>query len=655
MKVRSIFFLTIGMIFCACSQKTSKEYDLCVYGGTASGVMAAYAAANQGLDVVVIEPSCRIGGMLSGGLGFTDIGNKQVVKGVPLQFFRRLGSHYGCFESWIFEPGVAKELLEEYLDNPRIKVVKGYHFCDAAMDGTSIRSIRVAGGKNNSDTLTFNADWFIDATYEGDLMAGSGVSYRVGREDNSEYGETWNGAQLLHEHQFPDGVDPFVVRGDPDSGLLWGISGNQLPPNGQGDSLIQAYNYRICLTDSLENMIPIARPERYDSTRYELLVRLFEAQPQQEKYFIWSMMPGRKTDVNNYGGFSTDMIGMNHDYAEASWERRQEIIQAHKDYTLGLLYFFAHDARVPERLQTFMQRWGLPKDEYVECGNWTPQLYVRECRRMVGEYVATQADCDGRVIAPDGIAMAAYTMDSHNCQRLVVCKDGKYMVKNEGDAEIRGGLPYPISYGSITPKRTECTNLLVSVCCSASHIAYGSIRMEPVFMCMGQVAGLAVAQADKEGLNSLQEVDVEAVNRIIAEDPYLDGTAPDIIIDDDQAVAEGEWAVLKSTRGYGPTALTGDSGELVYSTTVPTAGRYAVYSYQRLKAPDLNPVSTFAFQDGVQVSVDTREVTVSGQTHGAWHHLRDIELTAGEEFQIKLRPSECRGLVYADAVMLVKK
>lgn len=655
MKKILLFAVALASL-CSCSEK--KEYDLCVYGGTASGVVAAYSAAKMGLDVVVVEPTGRIGGMVTGGLGLTDIGNKQVVKGVALQFFRKLGAKYGTLESWVFEPSAAKEILDGYLDNPHIKVVTGYHFCDAVKEGTKISCIRVAGGENSADTLSFKAKWFIDSSYEGDLMAGAGVSYRTGREDNSEYGETWDGVQLLTGHQFPDNVDPFVEPGKPESGLLWGISEQKLLPDGTGDKLIQSYNYRICLTDSLENMIPIEKPENYDPSRYELLLRLYDAQKDLRglnDYFIWSKMPNRKTDINNRGGFSTDMIGMNYDYVEGSWEKRQEIIKAHKDYTLGLLYFTGNDPRVPEELRTEVAKWGLPKDEYVEFGNWTPQLYIRECRRLVGEYVATQADCENKVIAPEGIAYAAYTMDSHNCQRIVIEKDGKKMVKNEGNAEIHGGLPYPISYKSLTPKREECTNLLVPVCCSASHIAYGSIRMEPVFMCLGQAAGLAVALASQKGIGNIQDVNYELINEIVAKDPYLDGTAPDIIIDDDTAVTTGNWEVFKSTKGYGPSALVGREGSVSYSTVIPATGKYEIYTYQRLKGKDINPISKFTFADGGVVEVDLNNFVAVGQTSSAWHKLADRELKEGETFKVTLTPGEGEGRVFADAILLVRK
>ena len=632
----------------------AKKYDVCVYGGSASGVIAAYSAAQMGLDVAVIEPTERFGGLTTGGLGFTDIGNKQVVKGLALQFYRKLGQHYGTLEQWVFEPSAALDVMEEYLNHPRIHAISGYHLVDAVKEGTDIKSIRVASG---ADTLTFSAPWFIDASYEGDLMAAAGVSYRVGREDNSEYGETWDGVELMDGHQFPDGVDPFVEPGNPDSGLLWGISTQTLLPDGTGDNLVQAYNYRICLTDSLENCIPIEKPENYDPARYELLPRVYAAQPHMREinqYFIWSRMPNHKTDVNNRGAFSTDMIGMNYNYPEGTWEERQEIIKAHKDYTLGLLYFTAHDERIPENIREFVSRWGLPKDEYVENGNWTPQLYIRECRRMVGEYVATQADCDNVRIAPEGIAMAAYTMDSHNCQRIVIQKNGKYMVKNEGNVEIHGGLPYPISYRSLTPKREECTNLLVSVCCSASHIAYGSIRMEPVFMCMGQAAGIATATAFSKGLAKVQDVDYMDIVNVLESDPYMDGSQPDIVLDDAEAVLEGDWESGKCKGSFGPSAVSGLNGAATFSALIPSDGTYKVFSYQHLPREEYAPVTVISFSNGETVKVNAADVKVVGQTSSAWHPVGEFSLASGETFSAKVT-AEGDGLGCADAILLVKE
>ncbi len=659
--------------------------NLIVYGGTAAGVMAAYSAAQEGLDVLVVEPSPRIGGLTAGGLGQTDIGNKQVVKGLALQFYRRLGAHYGNLENWIFEPSAAKEVLEDYLRHPRIKTLKGYHIVQAQKEGTTIVSIKVARSESgtpgstegtgsihpdnqgtpgtrvgSADTLTISAPWMIDCSYEGDLMAAAGVEYRVGREANGEYGETWNGVQMLERHQFPDGIDPFVEPGRPESGLLWGISDGELAEKGSADSMVQAYNYRICLTDSLENRIPIERPEGYDPARYELLARLIAAQPDKtglNDYFIWSRMPGRKTDVNNRGGFSTDMIGMNHAYPEASWEERQAIIRAHKDYTLGLLWFMANDPRVPEALRAEISRWGLPKDEYTETGHWSPQLYVRECRRMVGEYVATQDDCENRRAPEDGIAMAAYTMDSHNCQRLAIRKNGRWMVKNEGNVEVDGGLPYPISYRSITPKREQCTNLLVPVCCSASHIAYGSIRMEPVFMCMGQAAGLAAAIAHKHHLERVQDVDWRDINKVLETDPFQDGTQPDIVIDDPQLGEDTGWNRWGLYGSYGRSCLFAKEGTApaVFSTTVKASGTYMVYSYQHQPQWNINPTTEIALSTGQTFRFDASQVRIAGQTTSAWHPLCQVRLKKGETFSATFIPTEGEGWTVADAVMLVRK
>ena len=407
-------------------------------------------------------------------------------------------------------------------------------------------------------------------------------------------------------------------------------------------------------------MIPIEKPDGYNPSRYELLVRLYDAQPDMREinqYFIWSQMPGHKTDVNNRSAFSTEMIGMNYDYPEASWERRQEIIKAHKDYTLGLLYFTAHDERIPAVIREFVAKWGLPKDEYVESDHWTPQLYIRESRRMVGEYVATQADCENIRVAHDGIAMAAYTMDSHNCQRIVVEKDGKYMVKNEGDVEISGGKPYPISYRSLTPKRKQCTNLLVPVCCSASHIAYGSIRMEPVFMSMGQAAGLAVSFAKNRGLSCVQDVDYRDIVHVLETDPFQDGTCPDIVMDDACQELLPGWEKSMVEGSYGPSCLLGESGcaPIVFSSVISSEGEYLVYSYQHKPQEGLNPVTLIELSTGDKFSVHAEDVHITGQTTSAWHLLGQISLKAGDTFSASFSSDGGSGKAIADAVLLVKK
>lgn len=650
------------LLLSACSTPEPK-YDVCVYGGTSAGVIAAYAVAKQGKKVLLVEPGQRLGGMTSGGLGQTDIGNKQVVKGLALDFYRRVGATYGRLESWIFEPSVAEAIYKDYIVRGNVEVLYGHRIVDAQKQGTSITSINVESVENTAQTKNISAKVFIDCTYEGDLMALSGVSYVVGREDNKVYGEDYNGVQMQHLHQFVDNVDPYVEKGNPASGLLWGISDAALASTGSGDNMVQAYNYRICLTSDKDNMLPIEKPANYDQSRYELLLRIIEAQKNYNLngYFIISPMPNNKTDINNRGAFSTDMIGMNHRYPEASYEERAEIIQAHKDYTFGLLWFMGNDERVPKQLRDQMLSWGLPKDEYVEYGHWTPQLYIREARRMVGEYVATQANCENKVTVDDGVGMAAYTMDSHNCQRVVIVKDGKAMVKNEGNVEIKGGLPYDVSYRCLTPKREECDNLLVPVCLSASHIAYGSIRMEPVFMLLGQSAAKAACLAIDGGVK-VQEVDVKEIQRMYVEDPLLDGTPADIIVDDASLDAPAAWTRIEMNNGYGRSYLvlnpTSQEQTLRYPFEVKSDGKYEIYTYfirrgESSKKTEL-VVSDGNTQKGVVLNAD--EIQVLGQTSGEWVSLGEYDLQSGKPGYVEFtNKGTVTGQICADAVLLVKK
>ncbi|MCT1523880.1 FAD-dependent oxidoreductase [Sphingobacterium hotanense] len=481
-----------------------QSYDIVIYGATSSGVIAAYTAAKEGKKVVLIGTDTHIGGLSSGGLGQTDIGNKMVIGGMSRDFYKRLGTYYNQDEAWVFEPSAASKVFAQYLTDAKIPLILNKKVLKVNKAQNTINSITLVNtlGKPGKPQ-TISAKVFLDCTYEGDLLAMAGVSYTVGREDNTLYDEQYSGYHLPEYrkasgyHQFPDHVSPYVIKDDPKSGLLWGISNMQPRKNGDGDKGVQAYNFRICLTDSLENMIPISKPDNYDPKKYELLIRVFESQPNDRtigSYFIWSKMPNRKTDINNRGAFSTDMIGANHNWPEATHEERKKIYKEHLDYTKGLLFFYTTDSRVPDTLRNFVKQWGYPKDEYKNNQNFTPQIYVREGRRMIGEYVMTENNCTGKRNAEDPVGMAAYGMDSHNVNRLVV----NGMVKNEGNVEIGGFKPYPISYRSITPKKNECSNLLVPVSMSSSHIAFGSIRMEPVFMVLGESAALAAVQAIDE-------------------------------------------------------------------------------------------------------------------------------------------------------------
>jgi hypothetical protein len=505
--ILNCFLISILLELSGClNQEEPLEVDICVYGGTSSGVIAAYAARLQGKSVLLIEPTRRLGGMSSGGLGQTDIGNKQAITGMARDFYKAIGKHYGKEEQWIFEPHVAEKVFLDLVSAAQLNVLYEYRLTAVSKQGTTINEITIEHSLGKEKNKLIRAKMFIDCTYEGDLMAKAGVSYTVGRESNTQYNETLNGVQLLDKHQFKDGVDPYVIPGNPESGLIWGVQSQALQPDGTGDRAVQAYNFRLCLTNNPDNRIAIGKPVDYDSTKYELLARQIKNYTPDS--LNWQLlhiapMPNQKTDINNCGGFSSDMIGMNYDYPDGDYETRDRIIQEHVSYTKGWLWFLGHDVRVPEHLRKEMLQWGYPKDEYPETDHFTPQLYIREARRMVSDYVMTQRNCQGREVAEDGVGLAAYTMDSHNCQRVVV----NGMVKNEGDVQVGGFGPYPISYRSIVPKKSECTNLLVPVCLSASHIAYGSIRMEPVFMVLGQSAANAASMAI-ESKSFVQDIDV---------------------------------------------------------------------------------------------------------------------------------------------------
>jgi hypothetical protein len=487
------------------------EADLCVFGGTAGGVVAAVQGARLGKRVVLTEYGAHLGGMTSGGLGATDIGNKGAIGGIAREFYRRVGRRYGLAEAWTFEPSVAERVCFEMLNEAKAPVYFRQQLTSVKREGARIVEVVMLGGK------VFRARMFIDASYEGDLMAQAGVSHTVGREPNSQYDETLNGVRAqTPKHQFLAEVDPYRKRGDPASGLLAFIQPGDGGAPGAGDRAVQAYNFRLCLTQREANKRPITPPPDYDAARYELLGRYVEALAAKGArlklgdFMHIQMMPGGKTDINNNGGFSTDFIGANWDYPEADYATRAKIWQAHENYTRGLLHFLATDPRVPEGVRTEMQAWGLCRDEFVDTGGWPHQLYVREARRMVSSYVMTEHNCRQSLPLPDAVGLAAYTMDSHNCQRIV--KNGR--AENEGDVQVGGFPPYPIAFRSLLPKAAECENLLVPVCLSASHIAYGSIRMEPVFMVLGQSAATAASLAI-DGACAVQQVKVGELQAVL--------------------------------------------------------------------------------------------------------------------------------------------
>ena len=505
------------------------EYDVVIYGGTSAGIIAAVQAKTMGKSVIVVGPDKHLGGLSSGGLGFTDTGNKAVIGGLARDFYHRIWKHYDRPEAWkwqgkdqygnkgqgtpaidgaqrtmwIFEPHAAEQVFEDYVKEFKIPVHRD-EWLDRAQgvkkSGAHIASITMLSGK------TYTGRMFIDATYEGDLMAAAGVEYHVGREANSVYGEKWNGVQvgvLHHRHHFgavKEKISPYVVPGDPQSGVLPRISTNAPGVYGEGDHRVQAYCFRYCVTDHPDNRVPFPKPDGYDAKQYELLLRIYAA-GWRETFVKFDPIPNRKTDSNNHGPFSTDNIGMNYDYPNASYERRREILREHEIYQKGWLYFIANDPRVPPDVQAEMRRWGLPKDEFKDNGSWPHQIYVREARRMIGRFVMTENELTKKRPTPESVGMGSYTIDSHNVQRYITPEG---YVQNEGDIGVPIS-PYQISYGALVPKQGQVENLLVPVCVSSSHIAFGSIRMEPVFMILGQSAATAAVLAI-DGRQAVQDV-----------------------------------------------------------------------------------------------------------------------------------------------------
>jgi hypothetical protein len=478
------------------------------------GVAAAVAAARMGKIVILTEFGTHLGGMTSGGLGQTDIGNKAAIGGISREFYRRLGQHYGKEEAWTFEPHAAEDICFQMLNEARVGVYFEQRLASVRKEGVRIQEIAMENGK------IFRAKIFIDASYEGDLLAKAGVSFAVGREANSQYGESLNGIRAeTPKHQFVVKVDPFKKPGDPTSGLLALIQSQETGAPGEADKSVQAYNFRLVLAQNRENSRPIIPPKNYDAGRYELLARYLEAwvastnkRPTLGDLMHIQMMPNGKTDINNNGAFSTDYIGFNYDYPNGDYATRARIWKDHEEYTRGFLHFLGSDPRVPQNIRAEMQSWGLALDEFRDTGGWPHQLYIREARRMISDYVMTERNCRESMKLPDAIGLAAYTMDSHNCRRLV--KNGR--VENEGDVQVGGFPPYQISYRSIIPKSSECENLLVPVCLSATHIAYGSIRMEPVFMVLGHSAAVAAYLAIQEKV-PLARVEIGRLQKILLE------------------------------------------------------------------------------------------------------------------------------------------
>ena len=686
-----ILIVSLSMTSDCVASPPRGEYDIVIYGGTSSGVAAALQAKRMGKTVGLIEPTNRIGGLTTGGLGQTDIGNKAAIGGISREFYVRVAKYYEQPEAWkwqkrkdykgrgqsvtasgektmwTFEPSVALKIYQAMLKEAGVPVVYEERLDrknGVKKAGKRITAITMESGK------TYSGKMFIDATYEGDLMAAAGISYTVGREANSTYNETLNGVQTHNaiHHQFKKGVDPYIKKGDPKSGLLPGIDANGPGKEGSKDHREQAYCFRMCLTDHPENRIPFKKPAGYDPLRYELLLRNFEA---GERGFPWinSPMPNRKTDTNNRTGFSTDFIGQNYDYPEADYETRKKITALHLTYQKGLMWTLANHPRVPAHIRKEVARWGMCKDEFTDNEGWQQQLYIREARRMIGDYVMTQHNCQGVKLAEDAVGMAAYTMDSHNVQRYV---DKNGHVRNEGDVQVGGFAPYPISYRSIVPKESECTNLFVPICLSASHIAFGSIRMEPVFMVLGQSASTAACQAIDANAD-VQKIDYAKLRaKLLADNQVLvwkgkrptpakridPKTIKGIVIDDHQAKLTG-FEFLSSSAGPligvcyrhdGNTKQCKQSARFI-----PNIPRDGVYEVRIAYSPHSNRATNVpvTVRHGKGMSKHTINQRKKPPVDGAFVSLGQFSFSAGKEGWIEISNEGANGYVIADAVALI--
>ncbi|EDY21849.1 putative xanthan lyase [Chthoniobacter flavus Ellin428] len=672
------------------------ESDVVIFGGTSGGVAAAVQAHRMGKTAVIAEWTPHLGGLTTGGLGATDIGNKGAIGGIAREFYEQIAEHYtkpeawtwqkpqaqdvkhekskdpleektGRLTKWTFEPHVAMDIYKKWLADAGVKVYLGEKLKSVKMDGQHIVEFTTESGD------TFRGKMFIDASYEGDLMARAGVSYHVGREANTEFNETLNGfREKTPQHQFTVDVDPYLTPGDPKSGLLPFIQENANEKPGAGDKRVQAYNFRLCMTRTKENLVPWSelKPANYDEKNYELLGRFIDAleksgKPPTGLFMGPTPMPNDKTDTNNAGAFSTDFIGENYAYPNADYPERERITQAHADYIKGMLYFLSSSQRVPQHVRDTVNHWGLAKDEFTENGHFPTALYVREGRRMMSDYVMTEANCRWQKKAEDPVALGAYNMDSHNCQRIV--QNG--FVRNEGDVEVGVAGPYPVSYRSIVPKAGQAENLLVPVCLSATHIAYGSIRMEPVFMILGQSAATAaclaidakvtVQKLDYAPLRTQLDKDHQILewtgpaHHMIPPPPKLDG----IVLDDTDGQRGGEWtqgSINGSQRvgdGYIHDQNQNKGALSVHWTPdIPIAGNYEIIFHfppngNRAK----NVPVTISIKGGESKTIKVNEQDQSGQ-----QSLGVFALPIGHNTTISVSNAETDGFVVVDGVQLLR-
>ena len=695
-----IIFLAVIGVFIFRINLNAETYraDIIIYGGTSAGITAAVQAKKMGKSVIIVSPRRRLGGMTSNGIGYADLEHKEVIGGLAREFYHRVWRHYQTPDvwkwqkleefgnrgqgapsvdgdrrtMWVFEPRVALEVFESWIEENEIQVYRD-EWLDRSngveLTDRKIAAITCLSGKR------FEGSIFLDCTYEGDLLASAGVSYQVGREDNSIYNETLNGAQtrLAQKNQFVNRIDPFQEIGNAQSGLLARISDWVPSEDGTGDNKIPAYSFHLFLTKVNENREPFPKPEAYDSSQYELLLRTL-SRGSRHVFLNDEMIPNAKIDSRNNGSFSTDNIGMNYQYPEGSYEKRREIISEHESYLKGYFYFLSNDPRVPEDVKDEMNQWGLARDEFIENNNWPEHLDVREARRMVGELVLTEHEVMGRRKSNRSVGLVGHSLDTPNVQRYFTFDEqGRPFVLNEGSFQFAIKNPYSIPYESLLPKKDECENLLVPVCLSASHVAFSSLANEPVFMILGQSAATAavIALENEVSLHKIeflklreqliqddQILEINHLNRISMGEGVPLNDLGGVVVDGATIELEGDWTESSSLRPFVGDSYfhdgNGDKGMKFakFPFVAPMEGFHEIkvaFSSFGNRAGKLK--YAVKHKSGVShIFVDQRK---SRSDHELWFSLGSFEYNEGDQYYVSLSNENTDGYVVVDAIQVI--
>lgn len=673
-------FLAGSFILSAASGRRSA--DVLVYGATPAGFCAAIAAAREGASVLLLEPTAHVGGVNTGGLCFSD--SNQTVRSTVLGLFEewhnRIQADYQAravelpykvgakdHTPWTYEPHVAAKVTQAMLDEAGVRVLTRQVLKSAAKDSTHITKLITSDGE-------FEAKVFIDGTYEGDLMAAAGVRWTIGREGRKAFGEPLAGKQYPKAKMAMSGLD---AAGRP----LPFITATDAGPDEEGDKNVMIYSFRLCVTKDAANRVPFPKPARYDPARFEILRRYF-AQEKRPR-LLWDLypLPGNKFDANNGIGkqFSMGLMGACNGWSEADEAGRAMIWEAHKQYTLEMHHFLSTDPAVPAHIREEHAQIGLCKDEFASCGHWSPQLYVREGRRMIGEYIVSQKDIMEEPKKDDAIVVSSFPIDSHDCQRVgaagFVINEGTIMpVRMPGR---KHGYPYHIPYRAITPKAAECANLLVPVALSCTHVGMSSIRVEPTWMILGQSAGIAAALSAKQN-NAVQKLPYPALReRLLAQKQALDlpvlaelppepkgamsidpKTLPGIVLDDAQAELKGPWSRSSNFKPHLGTGYLHDDkhgdGECVavFRIQVPQTGRYDLrmaYSAHETRATKV-PLAVRNGKKSIELLIDQTQPLPAG---AAFRSIGSVELQKDIETTLMLRNAGTDGFVILDALQLL--